>query len=115
MGERPQAIINKEVLESCDLLVGIFWTRIGTPTGISKSGTIEEIQKHVKLGKPAMLYFSNAPIEPDSVDQTQYDQLKKFREECKQKGLIVTFSDTQDFENKLFNQLEKHGIPTELV
>jgi hypothetical protein len=33
MGDRPQAIINKRVLRDCDLLIGVFWTRIGTATG----------------------------------------------------------------------------------
>lgn len=105
MGERAQEVINKEVLEECDLLIGIFWTRIGTPTGKSKSGTVEEIQKHIEAGKPAMLYFSQAPVVPDSVDAEQYKQLKEFREECQQKGLIETFTDAQDFEKKFTHQL----------
>lgn len=105
MGQRAQEVINKEVLEDCDLLVGIFWTRIGTPTGKSKSGTVEEIQKHIDAGKPAMLYFSEAPVRLDSVDSEQYKQLKEFRQECEQKGLIVTFSDPQDFEKKFTHQL----------
>jgi hypothetical protein len=47
MGERPQAIINKQILKDCDLLVGVFWTRIGTATGDYASGTVEEIEKHI--------------------------------------------------------------------
>jgi hypothetical protein len=31
MGDRPQAIINRQVLVLCDLLVAVFWTRIGSP------------------------------------------------------------------------------------
>ena len=61
MGEHPQKIINKQVLKDCDLLVGVFWTRIGTPTEEYFSGTVEEIEEHLKSGKPAMLYFSNTP------------------------------------------------------
>ncbi|MFH0808929.1 MAG: DUF4062 domain-containing protein, partial [Pseudomonadota bacterium] len=33
MGGRPQEIINRQVLDKCDLLVGVFWTRLGTETG----------------------------------------------------------------------------------
>jgi hypothetical protein len=40
LGDRPQAIINKQVLKDADLLIGIFWTRIGTPTGKAESGTL---------------------------------------------------------------------------
>ncbi len=57
MGDRPQAIINKQVLEASDLLIGVFWTRIGTPTGEAISGTVEEIEDHIKAGKPVMLYI----------------------------------------------------------
>jgi hypothetical protein len=32
MGDEPQKIINKRILKDADLLVGIFWTRLGTPT-----------------------------------------------------------------------------------
>src|SRR5580658_3645242 len=52
MGDRPQAIINRQVLADCDLLVAMFWTRIGSPTGTSVSGTVEEIEEHRRLGKP---------------------------------------------------------------
>ena len=62
MGRPPQAIINERVLESCDLLIGIFWTRIGTPTTEAVSGTAEEIERHVNAGKPAMIYFSSRPV-----------------------------------------------------
>jgi hypothetical protein len=79
MGDRPQEIINKQVLKGCDLLVGVFWTRIGTPTGKNPSGTVEEITEHIKNGKPAMIYFSVAPVVPDSIDADQYAKLNEFR------------------------------------
>src|SRR5437763_1467261 len=69
MGDRAQAIINRTVLADCDLLVAIFWTRLGTPTGVAASGTVEEIEEHLAAGKPAMLYFSSAPVHLDSVDR----------------------------------------------
>ena len=106
MGDRPQAIINKQILKDSDLLVGVFWTRIGTDTGEYISGTVEEIEEHVKLGKPAMLYFSQAPVIPDSVDQEQYGKLKEFKESCKEKGLFETYSDLNDFRNKFYRQLQ---------
>jgi hypothetical protein len=30
-GTRPQEVINREIVDQCDLLVGMFWTRVGTP------------------------------------------------------------------------------------
>src|SRR6266542_3337212 len=68
LGGRPQAIINKQVLADCDLLIAVFWTKVGTPTGKAVSGTVEEIEEHVKAKKPAMIYFSAAPFPLDLVD-----------------------------------------------
>jgi hypothetical protein len=58
-GTRPQEVINRAIVDDCDLLVGVFWTRIGSPTGVADSGTLEEIERVGKAGKPIMLYFSN--------------------------------------------------------
>src|ERR1700732_2565467 len=97
LGDRPQGIINKQVLQKSDLLVAIFWTRIGTPTGQSLSGTVEEIEEHVKAGKAVMLYFSQAPIAPASVDEQQSRALEKFREEIRRRGLFETFKNAEEF------------------
>jgi len=105
MGDRPQEIINKQVLKDCDLLVGIFWTRIGTPTGESVSGTVEEIEKHIDAGKPVMLYFSFAEVPPDSIEPEQYEELKAFRKKCKAEGLIETYKNLDEFRNKFAHQL----------
>lgn len=32
MGDRPQAIVNRQLLATCDALVGTFWTRLGSRT-----------------------------------------------------------------------------------
>jgi hypothetical protein len=106
MGDRPQAIINKRLLKDRDLLVGVFWTRIGTATGEYASGTVEEIEEHIKADKPVMLYFSTAPVLPDSIDQDQYSELKKFKDSCKSRGLYETYSDINEFRIKFYRQLQ---------
>ncbi|WP_378411392.1 hypothetical protein [Rhodocytophaga aerolata] len=105
LGDRPQEIINKQVLGQSDLLIGIFWTRIGTPTGNFISGSAEEIEAHIKTGKPVMLYFSNKPVALDRVDNSQYQKLIAFKNEYMQRGLIETFSSIEDFKNKFERQL----------
>jgi phage protein U len=106
MGDRPQSIINKQVLLGCDVLVGIFWTRIGTTTMEYASGTVEEIEEHIKSGRPAMLYFSSAPVHPDNVDAAQYRRLKEFRSSCQSRGLCEPYSDIQDFRSKFYRHLQ---------
>jgi hypothetical protein len=71
MGIHPQEILNKQ-MKDCDLLIAVFWTRLGSPTSSSASGTVEEIERRIEKGKPAMIYFSAEPVRLDSVDPEQY-------------------------------------------
>jgi hypothetical protein len=107
MGDRAQAIVNNQVLEHCDLLVAVFWTRLGSPTGEAPSGTVEEINRHLGSGKSAMLYFSDAPVRLDSVDEAQYQALQLFKKESKQRGLIETYSSQDEFREKFSRQLSQ--------
>ncbi len=106
LGSSAQDLINDRVLEDCDILIGIFWTRLGTPTGKASSGTVEEIQRHVAAGKPAMIYFSSAPAALETVDHEQYAALQEFRKWCLGEGLIEGFSNMIEFQEKLRRQLQ---------
>lgn len=106
MGKRPQEIINHQILDKCDLLVGVFWTRIGTSTGKYISGTVEEIEKHIDAGKPTMLYFSEQPARLDSVDSEQYEKLKEFKESCRNRGLYETYDNHAEFKEKFYHHLQ---------
>jgi hypothetical protein len=83
LGEHPQSIINRQLLDEADIVIGIFGTRVGTPTQEYISGTVEEIKKHVAAGKTAKIYFSDIPVAPSTVDAGQYALVQEFREECK--------------------------------
>jgi hypothetical protein len=106
MGASPQDIINDQILDKCDLLVGVFWTRIGMQTTEYASGTVEEIEKHIKSGKPAMLYFSSQPVALDSVDIEQIQELKKFKESCQKRGLYKSYDSHADFKEKFYRHLQ---------
>jgi len=105
LGARPQDLINERILKDCDLLIGVFWTRLGTPTGKAASGTVEEIEEHVAAGKPAMIYFSSKPVALDSVDASQYAQVKEVRAKWQSQGLIETYDSVEEFRSKLSKQL----------
>jgi len=106
MGDAPQTIIDKRILKDADLIVGIFWTRIGTPTAKYASGAVEEIEEHLAAKKPAMLYFSMAPAVLDAVDPEQYQRLKTFRDSCKSRGVYETYNNVGDFRHKLSTGLQ---------
>jgi hypothetical protein len=105
LGTRAQELINTRILKDCDLLVGVFWTRLGSPTGNATSGTVEEIQEHIAAGKPAMIYFSSRPVAPDSIDAQQYANLKSFKAECQGNGLTEHFDSADELRAKFVRQL----------
>lgn len=107
--ESAQGVLNKQILQRADLLVAIFWTRIGTPTGEAVSGSVEEIEKHIKSGKPAMIYFSNAPVRLDSVDEAQFKALREFKDELKSRGLYVDYDTPGNFAD-----LFRRHLPTKI-
>ena len=109
MGERAQAIINRQVVDGCDLLIGVFWSRVGTRTGTAVSGSVEEIERHLAAGKPAMLYFSSAAI-PQSADLKQFEAMKKFKKECYGRGLVGDFGSLAEFAPKLLRDLSQKVI-----
>lgn len=106
MGKPAQSIINEQVLDKCDLLVGVFWTRIGSRTDGYASGTVEEIERHISSGKPAMLYFSEQPARLDSVDNEQYEALQKFKKSCRGRGLYQTYDSHSQFKEKFYHHLQ---------
>lgn len=106
LGARAQELINTRILVHSDILVGVFWNRLGTPTGTAISGSVEEIQKHLATGKPAMIYFSEKPIAPGQIDPLQRQSVETFKSECQQLGLVESFSNSTEFGEKFTKQLQ---------
>src|ERR1700731_4094312 len=79
-GVRPQEAINDQLVHNSDILLGMFWTKIGTSTGVAESGTVEEIDQFVAAAKPAMLYFSRRPIDPNAINLKQLRKLRAFKD-----------------------------------
>src|SRR5436305_6584897 len=105
MGDRPQGVINRQVVRACDMLIGSFWTRLGSPTGLEDSGTVEEIKWFLKTSKPVMLYYSNAAIPQDMLDLKQIESLNNFKASIKDKGLQDNYNNGNDLSQKLSRHL----------
>lgn len=105
-GDRPQAIINKQILDTCDFAIGIFWTRIGTSTGLASGGAVEEVYRIMAMGKPVMLYFSNVSINRSVVDKKEEEKLNKFRDDIKKRALVAEYDSLEAFRGSLVNHLD---------
>jgi hypothetical protein len=119
---RPQAIINNQLVDRCDIFIGMFWTRLGTNTGIAVSGTVEEIDRFVAADKPTMLYFSSRKVLPTAVAlKHQTAALKKFKTATYKKALVGNFKSIGELKRILLRDLsrqvehiapKRRGIPT---
>jgi len=105
MGERPQGIINSQVVRGCDMLIGCFWTRLGSPTGEEDSGTVEEIRYFLKNNKPVMLYFAAKQIDPNAINPKQLEKLNEFRSSIRDKGIQESYRSIDELREKLSRHL----------
>lgn len=105
MGDRPQGLINNQVVRGCDMLIGSFWTRLGSPTGVEESGTVEEIKWFLANKKPVMLYFSKTHVDVDNVDLEQLKKLKDFKSSIRDKGIQDDYRGCDELQQKLSRHL----------
>jgi hypothetical protein len=101
MGERGQAVINHQLVDVADILIGLFKARSGTPTGISASGTIEEIDRFFAAEKPVMLYFSTGPIP----NPEQFRLLRDYKNQIASRGIYAEFIDENELRTKVSRNL----------
>jgi hypothetical protein len=104
-GIRPQEAINTELVQTSDILIGMFWTRLGTNTGVAESGTVEEIDEFAASGKPTMLYFSRRPIDPSAINLTQQRKLRSFTSKTYKTALTGGFTGLEDLRQRLIHDL----------
>jgi hypothetical protein len=104
-GVRPQEAINDQLVQTSDILIGMFWTKLGTNTGIAESGTVEEIDQFVAAAKPAMLYFSRRPIDPNTINLKQQKKLQAFKAATYKNALTGGFAGLDDLRQTLMRDL----------
>jgi hypothetical protein len=114
IGETPQDVINQQLLKEYDILIAIFATRLGTPTGKSESGTVEEIEQAIKntdspLGQYRVQVYFREKI--DSVTSISLDDLKsvfEYRDKLKSQGVLYgMFKEREDLQSQVRVNLQR--------
>jgi len=113
-GKYPQDVINQQLNDEYDIFIALFWSKIGSPTDVAESGTIEEFERAYKKYKidpsslDIMVYFKDQAIPPSKMDFVQLQKLQSLKEQMGEKGgLYWTFDSTEDFENLLRGHLSR--------
>ena len=109
MGKPAQDIVNEWLVDESSCAVCIFWKRIGSPTDNAVSGTVEELERMLKAGKPVLLYFSDAEFSMSATDRKQLNSLEDWKEKIWEEnlGLPKSYTNIHEFENLLRSDLEK--------
>lgn len=97
----PQAALNRQLVDQCDVLLGFFWTRLGSATENAVSGTAEEIEVFADAGKPALVYFCRKDVSLAQVDTDQLAAVRKFESSIRTKALYDSYGDDAEFASKL--------------
>lgn len=103
-GAHPQTLLNGQLASKSDMLIGIFGAKVGTPTDEAQSGTIEEIEEHVKSGKPVMLFFRKQ--NDTSTPASEIEKLQTFKSSVKDQCLYREYDSPSTFEATFTDALE---------
>ncbi len=111
INENVQEIINEDITNRSDLVVGVFHARLGSPSVSHASYTVEEIFKHAVTNRPVLLMFSKAPL-PQNIDLEQVKRLRDFKKNLSKylggkNALYHDYESTSTFEQEFYTELEK--------
>lgn len=99
----PQNILNRQLVNECDILIAFFWGRVGTPTPRFPGGTVEEIERFRSSNRPVQLYFCERSIQRP--DPAQLDELNKLKETYQKQGLTFNFKEPQELAERVRHDL----------
>jgi hypothetical protein len=106
LGDRPQALLNDQIVDDSDVLVALFWGRAGRPTGVAASGTEEEIARFVAAGKRVMLYFSDRDP-PAAADPAEVNRVRELRKRFHGQGICGSYRSLQEFKDRLSEHISR--------
>lgn len=89
-----QDVINSQIGDGYDVLIALFWAKLGTPTPRAASGTVEEYRRafdRFKRGEKIDMafFFKDALIDFRTADLEQVVALKSFEKEVQEAGALT--------------------------
>lgn len=113
----PQGAIDEAmVMESADVVVGIFWNRLGTPVSDADSGTAHELRRAWELwstsGRPQVfLYFCERRSRlKTAAEAAQLESLFAFREALPREQLYWAYDSVTSFEREVRQHLTRYML-----
>lgn len=112
-GTDGQGVINSQINDEYDVLIALFWTKLGSNTPRAPSGTVEEYRRawsRFKEGEDVELafFFKEELIDPRVVDLKQLSLVKDFEKEVQQAGALTrTFREADGLKFEVSTLLDR--------
>lgn len=104
-GHRPQKALNDQLVEQADIVIALFWHRLGTGTGVARSGTVEEIEEaHARGARVAILRCTRSAT-PDEIEADQLKELNSYLADIQDKALILEYAHVGQLKSHVENVL----------
>lgn len=104
-----QGLLNKQFVHGADFVIGVFWSKLGSPTQNFPSGTLEELDHFISTGKEVMLYFVDRPI-PMSTARgfSEATKVIEYRSKYQESGLYGIYKGKVQVKDHLYSMLRKY-------
>ncbi|MGA5032127.1 hypothetical protein ACWDTQ_32845 [Streptomyces cellulosae] len=102
----PQEVINTQFADIADVVIGLFYSRLGQPTATAASGTAEEIERAIERGASVGVFCSSALL-PRDLDIDQLRALREFQSGLQARGLLGSYASPEDLKTQVRSFLER--------
>jgi hypothetical protein len=112
--EGPQGQVDEALqIDNCDIMVGVFWKKFGTPVKDAKSGTEHELGRAYKAWKASegkrpqiMIYFKDKKYEcKTQAEKKQMALVEAYKNKVQTKAIRSSYKDLADFQRLVRDHL----------
>jgi hypothetical protein len=100
-GVRPQESLNKQLVDDADILIALFWHRLGTETGEAESGTVEEIQRATANGAYVAVLKCTRDIPSGGREPQQLARLNEYCASIRQESLMFEYQGSDELRERV--------------
>lgn len=105
--DNPQKAINRQLCDSCDLLIAVFYMSAGTAEATNKTGTFEEIDYFKNKDKNAFVFCFTGNANVDLGNKQKREQLNNLLNVLKENQKGIFYADYQN-ENELAQKVKRN-------
>lgn len=100
-GRHPQAILNEQIVDDCDICIALFANRLGTATDVAESGTVEEIDRISAAGRYVAALRCRRSVDMAGVDLTQAMRLDDYMKSIRGSALVFDYRDDAELQSNV--------------